>query len=193
VNLNKRIKTLEKRLGPERRRRDALSCQNLDFDEILKRVDAAIDQADEDIVERIIAHCHDASATPWKNQTTGEPYLDEQGAQLNEMHFFEEWLIALQHGLFSLPARLPRALLETFDRRYGCLLHRCENCMAGYGNAVVHSVCCLCGGKLLHRSLCWDSVGWETVEERAARVKNKRPDNPCPPATPAENPGPAGR
>lgn len=191
MNLHNRIKSAEQIVGTERRRREGLSCTGLDFAEILRRVADAIDSADDDLVGRILAHCDAAAATPWKNQTTGEPYLDEDGVQLNEMHFFYEWLIGLHHGWFTLPTRLPRALLATFDRRYGCLLFRCEICWAGHGNAVVSPACCVCGGKLLQRSLCWDSVGWETVEEHAARIKTNKPDNPCPPTTQAESLGPS--
>jgi hypothetical protein len=190
MSLNERIKAVERLVGPLRRRREGLSCKGLDFAEILTRVEAAIDPADEDIVERILAHYNAAAATPWKNQTTGEPYLDDDGVQLNEMHFFGEWLSGLQQGWFSLPARLPRGLLETFDRRYGCLLWRCEDCRAGHGNAVVRSACCVCGGKLLQRSLCGESLGWETVEEYTARIQTRKTEKPCPPTAGTNEPKP---
>jgi hypothetical protein len=190
MKLSKRIKAAEMVVGKQRRRHEILSCKGLDFEEILARVDAAIDPVDEDLLGRILAHYNAAAATPWKNQMTGEPYLDEDGVQLNEMHFFGEWLSGLYHGWFSLPPRLPKALLETFDRRYGSLLWRCENCLAGHGNAVVQSACCVCGGKLLQRSLCCTSIGWETVEECAARIKTNKTENSYPPTAGTNEPKP---
>lgn len=63
-----------------------------------------------------------------------EPMRDEEGQIIYEWHFFSRCLAGLQRGWFSLPARLTRQFLETFDRRYGAVMFRCSDCRCGIGN-----------------------------------------------------------
>lgn len=117
----------------------------LEWDELLRRVEAALDPADADLVQRILEFEKQAQATPARNLPTGEPDLGADGQQLHENHYFFTWLIGLYRGWFSLPERIPRIILESFCRRYGSVSRRCESCRTGFGNAVRIPVCPVCG------------------------------------------------
>jgi hypothetical protein len=84
--------------------------------------------------------------------------------------FFLMWLVGLHGGWFSLPALVPRQLLETFDRDYGVVLYRCPDCRCGVGNATILGECPICGGELEKQSLASDAHYWESEEEFQARI-----------------------
>ncbi len=77
------------------------------------------------------------------------------------------WLAGLKDGSFSLPPKVPRQLLETFDGDCGCVLFRCSDCRCGCGNAN-------CGGELERMSLASELPRWESEGEFLARISRKR-------------------
>jgi hypothetical protein len=105
------------------------------------------------------------------------PLRDEAGEIRYRRHFFLDWTDGLLDGAFSLPAKIPRALLETFDSEYGHVMWRCRECRTGYGNAFVVRSCVVCGGETEQHCLWSDNPVWESQEEYDARkVGNRKGD-----------------
>jgi hypothetical protein len=75
----------------------------------------------------------------------GSEYWYEGCEQEFETHFFVYWLWGLQEGSWALPVPVPRAVLEGFTSRCGCVLWRCEDCLTGMGNGSRYNACPVCG------------------------------------------------
>src|ERR1700722_1585484 len=148
----------------QRHRAEMSECKGLAVDELYERIDAATDPADQDVIDRIAAHIVKASETPW----TGVPLRDEAGEIRYQSHYFLDWIDGLLDGAFSLPAKIPLALLETFDRDCGHVMWRCRECRTGHGNAFVVPSCLVCGGETEQHCLWSDSPFWESQEEYEA-------------------------
>jgi hypothetical protein len=134
-------------------------CKGLEWSALIKRVAAAVDPADGDVMDKIVGFMAEAHATPYANAYG--PVKDEQGNQVYERHHFDYWLLGLQHGSWSLPDRMPRSALENFASRHGCVLRRCEDCRMGLPNgAILFQTCPVCGSaNLSHKKLSgppWD-------------------------------------
>jgi hypothetical protein len=146
-SFKRRLAKIEGAVGRLVGKNPTRSLQGCTHDAIWDAVEAAIDPADQDVVERIAAHVRELAAVPWQNQTTKEKYLDEDGKVQPTPHFFIFWLWGLEAGSWNLPKRIPRAVLEGFDSRWGAVLHRCEDCRTGLGNGHgPFSTCPVCGG-----------------------------------------------
>jgi hypothetical protein len=121
-----------------------------------------MDPADEDLVAAIMAHVEDRARTPLKHGITPEPLHDEDGKPLFETHFFEYWLWGLGVGSWALPQpTIPRAVLEGFNDRHGCVLWRCQDCLTALGNASRYSVCPVCGSTEIRGKTLWKDRHWE--------------------------------
>jgi hypothetical protein len=161
----------------QRRRMELTDCKGVDMDEIVRRVEAAIDPADEDLFAKVLAHVEKASETPVERYVgagKSEPYRDQDGDIVYDEHFFLQWLWGLQDGAFSLPEKIPRGLLESFDRYCGSVARRCPQCRTGYGNAHVVVTCYVCGAETERHCLWSDSPVWESEEDYAARQGGNR-------------------
>jgi hypothetical protein len=134
------------------------SCKGLSLEAVLARIEAATDPTDVDVATSVLGHVQAAHAAPWRNETTGELYLDDHGQEQPSPHAFDTWLYWLREGALHLPERLPRIFWESFNRRYCAVYHRCERCQAGFGNAVTVRTCPLCRGSIWYAcvaSSCW--------------------------------------
>jgi hypothetical protein len=80
----------------------------------------------------------------------------------------------LHDGAFSLPQKIPCALLESFDRYCGDVGRRCPECRTGYGNAHAVVNCFVCGAETERHCLWSDSPVWESEEDYAARQAGNR-------------------
>jgi hypothetical protein len=167
MSLGNRIHRLLRK-AKERRREKRLKDRTrlltgLDWDDVLKAMAAAIDPADGDLCGKILALAEEAKRT----LRTPPPRASEswyEGCENEyEMHYFVYWLIGLMHGSWALPQRLPRAVLEGFADRRGCILWRCEDCLTALanGNHSRYKECPVCGSaNLSHKKLSgppWDA------------------------------------
>jgi hypothetical protein len=178
VNVNRRLnKLLDAAKGVCRtRRREArrVMCKGMPWNDLLEAVVAAVAQEDCDVLERIMGFVEERAATPYvENRLTGEPKKDEHGNIVYEIHHFIYWLWGLQEGSWSLPERLPRAVLEGFADRHGCVLWRCEDCFLGLANGRgYYDHCPVCGSdnismKDLSRSKHWEHYPVPKVRGRS--------------------------
>jgi hypothetical protein len=131
--------------------------KGLEWEAVLQAVEGALDDADAAMLDAILAHVEEAARTP-----RGPPGdRDEEGNPIYDTHFFEYWLWGLQEGSWALPQPIPRAVLEGFNSRCGCVLWRCEDCRTGLGNGRRYGSCPVCGSaNLSHKKLSgppWDS------------------------------------
>jgi hypothetical protein len=147
MNVRGRLARLESLLGPEGGGLPGKtrSLKGLDVDAVLAAVEAAIDAADEDVLDRIDARCAGAEATPARDPRTGGPWFDEDGKQIFETHWFTYWLAGLALGSWSLPLRMPRVILEAFDAEYPVIAGRCENCRTALPAPLGKGTCPVCG------------------------------------------------
>jgi hypothetical protein len=137
------------------------SLKGLAWGDVLQAVEAAIDEADGDVVESILGHVEVAARTLREAPSRASPYWYEGCEEEYETHFFVHWLHGLAEGSWSLPLRMPRILLEGFNSRHGCVMWRCESCMTGLGNGLIGqghiggwSSCPVCGAtNISYRSL----------------------------------------
>src|ERR1700722_8490126 len=119
MSFQTRLRRVEAAASKLRPRQQMVSCEGMEWDAVVNRAAEAIEDADIDVFERILAHVAEANQTPRFNYANpNEPPRDEAGEIIYEWHFFCRWLVGLQDGSFSLPPKVPRQLLETFDRRY---------------------------------------------------------------------------
>ena len=158
MNLKNRVGRLlaqaQKRERLQRGKSVTRLLTGLEWEAVLDAVDKAIDPADQDLIAAIEAHVEEAARTALRHPTTGGPWHDESGEQLYQTHFFLYWLMGLRTGSWALPNPIPRAVLEGFNARYGCVLWRCEDCLTGLGNASRYSACPVCGSSnLSHKKL----------------------------------------
>src|SRR5260370_22997022 len=134
MNLEKRLEKVEAEVV-QRCSMELEDWKGIDMGEIVRRVEAAIDPADEDLLTKIVAHIGKASETP-RQRYVGpgqyEPERDKQGEIVYNEHFFMDWLLGLYDGAFSLLPKIPRGLLESFDRYCGDVGRRCPECRTGY-------------------------------------------------------------
>jgi hypothetical protein len=164
VNLNGRLAKVESEVA-RRHRAQMSDCKGISIEELFDRLNAATDPADQDVWERIDAHCQARSKMP----STAIPGTNAAGEVEYQSHYILDWILGLLDGAFDLPAKLPRALLETFDREYGHVMWRCRECRTGYGNASVVKTCLVCGGETEQHCLWSDNPVWETQAEYEAR------------------------
>src|SRR5215472_9922905 len=133
MNLDKRVdRLLEKARGRNRAGRGKGRTRllaGLGTDAVFDALDAALDAADEDILNSVVGFAEEAARTPLRHPTTGGPWYDDGGNQLFDTHFFVSWLRGLREGSWALPEPTPRAVLEGFNARHGCVLWRCEDCL----------------------------------------------------------------
>jgi hypothetical protein len=175
MSIQTRLRKVEAAAGKLRPRQQMVSCEGMEWDAVVNRAAEAIEDADVDVFERILDHVAEANRTPKYNRACpSEPLRDEAGEIVYESHFFCRWLTGLQDGSFGLPPKVPRQLLETFDRRYGAVLFRCCNCRCGIGNATILGECPICGGELERMSLASELPRWESEGEFLARTSGKR-------------------
>jgi hypothetical protein len=125
------------------------SLKGLPWPEVCEAVLAAIDPADEDLFEAIHTHVETAAHTLREAPSRKSDAWYEGCEQEFEVHFFVYWLWGLPVGSWALPEPVPRAVLEGFNARYGCVLARCEDCLTGLGNGNRYSTCPVCGSEYL--------------------------------------------
>ena len=142
-------------------------CRGKTWEEVLALVEAAIDPADVDVAEKIMALVEERAHTPVNDYANGHtkdpkgeaawpPVRDADGNIVYETHHFIWWLLGLQRGSWSLPERIPRAALGAFAERYGGVGNRCEDCLMGLANAARFDCCPVCGST---RISCKDLSG----------------------------------
>jgi len=116
---------------------------------VLDAVGGAIADADEDLVTAILAHVDEAARTPREAPPRGSEFWYEGCEQEFQAHFFVYWLWGLTEGSWALPTPMPRAVLEGFNSRCGCVLWRCEACLTGLRNGSRYPLCPACGSASL--------------------------------------------
>jgi hypothetical protein len=174
MSIQTRLRKVEAAASKLRPRQQMISCEGMEWEAVVNRAAEAIDDADVDVLERILDHVAEANRTPRYNRASpNDPLRDEAGEIVYESHFFSRWLAGLQDGSFGLPPRVPRQLLESFDRRYGAVLFRCCDCRCGCGNAQKLEACPICGGELERMSLASELPHWESEGEFLARTRKR--------------------
>jgi hypothetical protein len=144
MNLRKRVEKLERVFKPTAPRVSTRDLTGVEWEELLAAVDGALMPADADLVQQIRALVEELAKVPWRNQTTKELYLTEDGQEQPTPHFFCYWLWGLQAGSWRLPDPIPREVLEGFCRLHGAVLRRCEDCLSAFGNACSYQHCPVC-------------------------------------------------
>ena len=138
------------------------SLKGLDVDALLDAVAEAIDPADEALFLSIMGHVQKAAETRREPPPRSSEFWYEGCEQEFETHFFVYWLKGLLIGSWALPEKIPRAVLEGFNDRCGCVLWRCEDCLTGLGNGSRYTTCPVCGSTdLSHKKLSgppWDAM-----------------------------------
>jgi hypothetical protein len=113
------------------RQRDALKRPTLEMAEVKARVCAALAAEDADLIEEI----------KQKTANPESPYMEP---------VFVQWLKWISRGYGSVPARIPRALLEGFARVADKPNHwprvRCLNCRLLMPDGDNWKACASCGG-----------------------------------------------
>jgi hypothetical protein len=147
MRLNGRLKKLEAHCGagPAGPRGHTRLLKGATAEAVLDAVGEAIDPADEDVATSILAHVDEAARTPREAPPRGSEFWYEGCEQEFQTHFFVYWLWGLAEGSWALPAPMPRAVLEGFNSRCGCVLWRCEGCLTGLGNGGRYPLCPVCG------------------------------------------------
>jgi len=123
------------------------SLKGLDHEAVCDAVEDAVADEDAGLLEAVIALALEAERTPRLRYEGGAmvPWLDDDGEQLFETHHFSYWVWGLGLGSWSLPLKIPRAVLEGFNHRHGCVLSRCECCRTGLANGARYPACPVCG------------------------------------------------
>jgi hypothetical protein len=159
VNLQRRLERLENLAADLKlvNKPDVLMCKDMAWDELIERVNAALCPDADDLIEQIEAFAREAQATPLFDhigRKEPQPVLDEEGKQVFDHHFSQDWMWGLVAGSWSLPKSLPRSFLEGFCSRYGMVMWRCVNCLCGLGNNSRCPNCPICGStELTHKYL----------------------------------------
>jgi hypothetical protein len=150
------VSTVDKLEAGRRDKGRTRLLKGLEFDAVCDAVEAAIDPADEDLLESILTHCDAAAERPLHDPplSPNHDYFYPGCNEERDVHFFLYWLWGLEIGSWALPDPMPRAVLEGFNAPCGCVLWRCEDCLTGLGNGSRHSACPVCGSdNLSHKKL----------------------------------------
>ena len=176
MNLNNRVsRLLDEARGRERARRrkgTTRLLKGLEYEAVLNAVEAALDDADADLVESILGFVEKAAQTLREPPPQGSDNWYEGCEKEFETHFFVYWLWGLSEGSWALPTPMPRSLLEGFNSRYGCVLWRCEDCLTGLGNGSRYATCPVCGSENLSQKKLYGPTGdrhWEYTPLPAPR------------------------
>lgn len=153
-SLVERVAKLTETMVQATLKKPTIDVSSWDHDRIIAAIDDAIDPADSELLERIIGHVNALHEIPWQNMTTKERYLDSGGKELPTPHHFTYWIWGLGEGSWHLPRKIPREVLEGFDRLHGYVMFRCEDCLTAFGNARLYETCPVCrSGNLSVRKL----------------------------------------
>jgi hypothetical protein len=157
--------------------------KGLEFDAVCDAVEAAIDPADQDLLESILAQVEEAAKTRREAPSRNSDAWYEGCEQEYETHFFVYWLWGLSEGSWALPEPIPRAVLEGFNARCGCVLRRCEDCLTGLGNGSRYSACPVCGSDHLSHKKLYGPTGHRHYEytplpHTVRKISHRRGDLP---------------
>ncbi len=131
--------------------------------DILRAFVDRIDPADEEVMDQVIDCWEQTQTQVWRNQSTGEPYLDPDGQEQPPPHALGMWLQVVRQGAFRMPARVPRELLESFVVIGGDVPLRCAACQVGLGSGREFTCCPCCGHGEFERRALWVSDRWESL------------------------------
>jgi hypothetical protein len=155
--LGKMLAEVRGQVKAKRSEAGAYRCRGLEWNEAVRVVIEAVDDADVDLLKLVIENVNAIDARPPRELANGE--------EVRDCHGFVAWIEGLRDGFHALPARMPRALLAAWGtwNRAGAapvVMLRCNACKLALPNSGDRAE------GLYPYWRCCPSCGGTTFEER---------------------------